>query len=80
MTSRGSSSAWREANVDCKTQKIIEDFAWDVTVGAGVDPETKPNMAMLFTLAKRVGHPLDAEEIFTFEKAWKRCVQEMQQL
>ena len=70
-----------KSSLDFKTRSNIESFAWDCTIGAGVDMDEKPEPSELDIklLEKRLGHKLSAEEVTYLNTSWHKCQREMSQ-
>jgi hypothetical protein len=66
--------------MDRTTKDNIESFIWNVTVGAGVDPEEcsiEPDEDAMAGLARVLGHPVTGEETDVALRHWRRCLMEI---
>lgn len=62
-------------------RQTIEDFAWQCTIGLGVDPEEadEPSYDALEALSSLLKRKLTAKDMDTFLDAWQKNLQAMQQ-
>ncbi len=69
-------------DMDATEKKRIESFAWNCTVGAGVDPDecsNEPDEDAQRALSTFLGRALTGEDIDVLVRAWRRCLQEIAQ-